>query len=235
MSSGVKVMDDTCRCTKWYWGHGILSSSVGIIGTCVKKVSESASASLSASLISFERQSSSYKVIRARILASCANISRRKGALSPLGGSFFNDLSNRTSFYFPLSSGGDGTEAWTGAVAPNVVRYCVSSGVWSYRRMYGFLDQMPTGCEVVGCVIKASFSSSESLSEAIVTTSSSVVREMALHDLPLSLGLLDSHCLSLTIPGGPINLSRFCRHWNEALGFLHFCHWVDNIQSGFRY
>jgi len=32
----------------------------------------------------------------------------------------------------------------------------------------------------------------------------------------------------------PHDRSRFCRHQNEALGFMLFCHWVDNIQSGFR-
>jgi len=60
---------------------------------------------------------------------------------------------------------------------------------------------VPTGCEVVGCVAKASFSPSESLREATVTESSSVAREMALHDLPLNLGLLVFHCSSLMIPG----------------------------------
>ena len=58
------------------------------LSTCVRKDSESASASLSASLVSFESQSSSCRVIRARILASCANMSKRKGVLSPLKGSF---------------------------------------------------------------------------------------------------------------------------------------------------
>jgi len=50
------------------------SSSLGIAGTYVRKISESVSASLSTSLISFERKSSLYKVIRARIVASCANM-----------------------------------------------------------------------------------------------------------------------------------------------------------------
>jgi len=53
----------------------------------------------------------------------------------------------------------------------------------------------------VGCAVKANFFSSESLREAIVTVSSSVVRETTLHDLTLSLGLLESHCSSLTISG----------------------------------
>ena len=54
-------------------------SLVGIIDTCVKKDSELASASLSVSVVSFERQSSSFRVIRAGILASCASISKQKG------------------------------------------------------------------------------------------------------------------------------------------------------------
>jgi len=42
-----------------------------------------ASASLSASLISFERRSNSCRVIRAGILASCANMSKWKETLRP--------------------------------------------------------------------------------------------------------------------------------------------------------
>jgi len=118
---------------------------IGIAGTCVRKDSESESASLSASIVSFERQSSSCRVIRVEILASCANISKQKGALSPFGGSFFNNLSNRTSFCFPLSNDGDGAETWTGAVVPNVIGYCVSSAVWSYCRRYDLPDRMPNG------------------------------------------------------------------------------------------
>ena len=82
---------------------------------------------------------------------------------------------------------------------------------------------------------KASFSSSMLLREAIVIVSSSVARETVLHDLPLRFSLLDSHCSSLTIFQMDFHdLSRFYRHWNEALGLLLFRHWVDNIQSGFR-
>jgi len=54
------------------------------------KDSESASASLSIFLVSFKSQSSSCRMIRARILASCVNMPKRKGALSPFEGSFFN-------------------------------------------------------------------------------------------------------------------------------------------------
>ena len=104
-----------------------------------------------------------------------------------------------TYFCFPLSSGGGGTEAWTSAIVPDVVDCCVSSGVWSYCRRYDFADWVPTGCEIAGCATKASFSSFESLREAITTSSSSVVRQTVLHDLPWSLDLLDSHCSSLTI------------------------------------
>ena len=49
-----------------------------------------------------------------------------------------------------------------------------------------------------GCAAKASFSSSESLREDTVIGSSSV-RETILHDLPLGLGLLVSHCSYWTI------------------------------------
>ena len=126
-------------------------------------------------------------------------MSKQKGASSLLGGSFFNNLSIQTSFYFPLSSGGDGAKSWTGAVVPEIVGCCVSLEVWSYRRKYDLPDWVPTGCEVAGCAVKESFSSFESLREVIVTMSSSVARETMLHDLPLSLGLLDSHCSSLTI------------------------------------
>ena len=107
-------------------GHGISLSLVGIADTYVRKDSESVSASLSASLISFETRNSPCRVIRVGILASCANMSKQKGALSPFEGSFFNDLSNRTSFYFSLSSGGDDAKAWTSAVVPNVVGCCIS-------------------------------------------------------------------------------------------------------------
>ena len=55
------------------WGHEAPSSFVGIEGTCVRNDFKSASASLSASLVSFERRSSSCRLIRAGILASCAN------------------------------------------------------------------------------------------------------------------------------------------------------------------
>jgi len=76
------VIHDTCCDAKWHWGCGAPLLSVGINSTCVRKDSESASASLSASLVFLEILSSSCRVIRAGILASCANISKRKGVLS---------------------------------------------------------------------------------------------------------------------------------------------------------
>jgi len=96
-----------------------------------------------ASLVYFERRSSSCRVIRAELLTSCANMSKQKGVLSPFEGSFFNDLSNQTFFCFPLSSGRNGAEAWASVVVPNIVGCCVSSGVWSFCRKYYFLDRVP--------------------------------------------------------------------------------------------
>ena len=37
---------------------------------------------------------------------SCSNMLKRNGAMNPFEGFFFNDLSKRSSFCFPLSSGG---------------------------------------------------------------------------------------------------------------------------------
>ena len=56
-----------------------LSVTLGISGICVRNDSELASASLSASLVSLERRRSLCMVIRAGILASWANMSKRKG------------------------------------------------------------------------------------------------------------------------------------------------------------
>ena len=116
----------------------------GIASTCVKKDSESASASLNASLVSFERRSNSCRVRQARILGSCANISKRKGALSPLEGFFFKNLSNQTSFCFSLFSGRDGVEAWTGAVILNVIGCCPIGGLVVLLQVL-FLDWVSTG------------------------------------------------------------------------------------------
>ena len=125
MPLGVKMMDGTCRCTKWHWEHRVLLSLIGIAGTYVRQDSESTSTSLSASLISFKRQSSSCRVIWAKILASYANMLKWKGALSPFEGSFFNDLSNRTSIWFFLSSSPNSAEAWTGTCSQHCWLLCL--------------------------------------------------------------------------------------------------------------
>jgi len=156
--------------------------------------SELASASLSAFLISFERRSSLYIVIRAGILASCANISKRKGASSPELEVFFNTQSNRTSCCFSFPS--VGTEARTG-ISTDVVGCCVSSVVFSYCLRYDFSDRVPVGWGAASCAVKACFSFSESLREAIVTLSLSGKIETTLQDFPFSLGFFESLCLSL--------------------------------------
>ena len=117
-------------------------------------------------------------------------MSKQKGALSPLKGFFFKDSTKRISFCFSLSLG---TGGWTGAAVSDVVSWVAPSSVWSYCHKYCLPERVPTGCEMVGCVAKASFFPSESLREATVTESSSVLREMVLHDLSLSLGLLVPH------------------------------------------
>jgi len=126
---------------------------------------------------------------------------KTEGASSPWQGFLFKDLSNWTSFCFYLSYGQDDSEAWTGAAVPDVVGCCVTSGIWSFCRKYYFQDRVPTGWEVVGYATKASFFSSESLREVVVTASSSAARETTLLYVPLSLGLLDFYCSSLTISG----------------------------------
>jgi len=146
-----------------------------------------------------ERRSSSCRLIRAGILANCANMSKQKGVLSPLEGFFFKDSSKRISFCFSLSFS---TGTWTGAGIPNVVGWDAPSGVCLYCRKYCLPDRVPTGCDMEGCAAKACFSPSKSLREGTVTESPSATREMALHDFPL--GLLVSYCLYLTISGGPI-------------------------------
>ena len=84
---GVKVMNSICRYTKWHWGYRVPLLLVGIVETCVRKHSELVSASLNASLVSFQRWSSSCRVIQAEILESYTNMSNQKGASSPLEGS----------------------------------------------------------------------------------------------------------------------------------------------------
>jgi len=124
-------------------------------------------------------------------------MSKQKGVFNPLEGSFFKDSSKRISFCFSLSFGAG---ACTGATVSDVVGWGAPSGVWSYCRKYYLSERVPTGSAAkTGCAAKADFSSSESLREATVTESSSTLREMALQDFPLSLGLLISYCSSLTI------------------------------------
>ena len=101
-----EVMQGTCCCTRWHWGHKAPSSCVRIC-TCVRNDSESVRASLSASLISLKRQSSSCRVIRAGILANCVNMSKRKGILSPLGDSSskIHQSESPSAFLCPLALG----------------------------------------------------------------------------------------------------------------------------------
>ena len=190
-------MQGTCCCTKWQWGHSAPMSSIGIEGTSVKNNFELASASLSAYLISLERRSSSCRVIRAGILANCANMLKPKGALIPWEGVFFNALSKRTSFCFSLSSA---------RMMPGQVQWLPTLLDVVYSRRSGRTVTCTT-CQTEYCLrgggltAKTRFSSSESLSEANVTTLSSIAMETTLQDLPLSLGWIDFHCSSLTIFG----------------------------------
>ena len=108
----------------------------------VRKDSELASASLSASLVSFERRRSSCIVIRAGILASLANMSNRKGVSNPWPGGFFNTWSNRTSLGLSFPLVGIGVDAGT---CTDVVCCCVSSVAFSYYFRYDFLDRVPVG------------------------------------------------------------------------------------------
>jgi len=107
---------------------------------CVRNDSESASASLSASLVSFKRRSSSCMVIRAGILANWANMSKRKGILSPGPGGFFRTWSKRTSFCFSFPIVGIGAGIGT---CTNVVCCCVSLVILLYYFKYDFLDRVP--------------------------------------------------------------------------------------------
>ena len=118
-------------------------------------------------------------------------MSKLKGALSPYEWVFFNALSNRTSFYFSLSSGRNGAEAWTSAVVLDIAGCCVSWEIWLYCCKYYFSDRVPTDWETAGCAAKASFSSSSSLREGTITVSSSIASKRTLHDLSLSLSLQD--------------------------------------------
>ena len=115
--------------------------------------SELASASLSASLVSFKRWSSLYMVIQAGILASWANMSKQKGMLSPEPEGFFRTWSNQASFcfFFPEV----GTRAGMGTCT-DVVCCCISSVICSYYFKYDFSDRVPVGWGISACVVQAS-------------------------------------------------------------------------------
>ena len=136
---------------------------------CIRNDSKLASVPLSAPLVSFERRSSSCMVIRAGILASCANMSKRKGTLSLGPEGFFKTRSNRTSFCFSFPE--VGTETGTGTSA-DVIYCCVSSVVLSYYFKYDFPDRVPVGLGTLACTVQACLSFLESLREAIVILSS---------------------------------------------------------------
>jgi len=177
MSSVVKVIACTFDCTWWHSEHKGWMSSPGVSSICVRNDSELASASMSTSLVSFERWSSSCMMIWARILASWANISNRKGisSLGPEG--LFKTWSNRTSLCFSFLE--VGTKAGTG-ISTDVVSCCISLVVFSYYFKYVFLDRLPVGWRELACAVKVCLSFSESLREAIVMLSSSGKTETTL-------------------------------------------------------
>jgi len=192
-SSAVKVIAGTFDCTWWHSEHECWVPLSGVSGICIRNDSELASASLSASLVSFERCNSSCMVIRAGILASWANISKRKGMSSPLREGFFKTLSNRTSFCFsfPEVRTGAGTDTST-----DVICCCVSLVVLSYCLKFDFPDLVPVGWGAASSAVKACFSFLESLREVIVILSSSGKTEITLQDLPFDLDFFESHCSS---------------------------------------
>jgi len=183
MSSAMKKMVGIFGYTWWHSRNKGWVSFSEASGICIRNDSKRASASLSASLVSFKRQSSLCIVIRAEILASCVNISKWKGASSPRPEVFFNTQSNRTYFCFSFSD--VGAKAGT-STSPNVVGHCVSSVVFSYCLRYVFLDRVPVGWDAASYVVKACFSSSESLREATVMLSSSGRTEITLQDFSLA-------------------------------------------------
>jgi len=172
---------------------------VGIVDTCVRKDYESACASLSASFVSFERWSSLCKVIRFGILASCANLSKQKRSVEPFWRIFLQWFveSDLLLLSFVQWRGWYRSLDWCSCTRNHWLLCLV--GVWSYYHKYCLPDRVPIGWEAAGCAAKESFSFSKSLREAIVTVSLFVERETTLHDLPSSLGLLNSHFSSLTI------------------------------------
>jgi len=135
------------------------------------------------------------------ILASCVNMSKQKEVLSPWEGFFFKDLSKRISFCFSFPMTGLAVKlglVWRWPMLFTVVSCQVFDRTVT-STVYQTCVLVPIDWEVADCVTKANFFSSESLREATVAVSSSIARETTLQDLPLSLSLRDSHCLSLTI------------------------------------
>ena len=81
-------------------------------------------------------------VIRAGILANWANMSKRKGMLSPGPEGFFRTWSNQISFCFSFPEIGTGAGMGT---CTDVVYCCVSSVIFSYCFKYDFPDRVPVG------------------------------------------------------------------------------------------
>ena len=81
-------------------------------------------------------------VIRAGILASWANMSKRKGVSSPGPEGIFRtwSIQNSLGLSFPLV----GVEAGAGT-STDVVCCCISSVAFSYFFKYDFLDRVPVG------------------------------------------------------------------------------------------
>ena len=166
MSSTVKVIAGTFDCTWWHLEHKGWLSSPGVSGICVRNNSELASASLSASLVSFERRSISCMVIRAGVLASCANMSKQKGTLSPGPEGFFKTQSNQTYFFFFFPE--FGTEVETGT-SIDVVCCCVSSVILSYCFKYDFPDCWHVSFRLRICLLAAVSSSGNSCFDVLLS------------------------------------------------------------------
>jgi len=155
-------------------------------------------------------------VIRVGILASCANMSKQKGTLSPGPEGFFKTQSNQTYFFFFFPE--FGTEVETGT-SIDVVCCCVSSVILSYCFKYDFPDLVPVGWGTSACAVKAYLSFSESLREAIITLSSSGKTEITLQDLPFELNFFESHCLSWARSGctHKIYLQPCLKVWKKSI------------------
>ena len=129
-------------------------------------------------------------MIRAGILASWANISKRKGMSSLLPEGFFKTWSNQTFFCFSFPEVGTG--AGTGT-STDVVYCCVSSVIFSYYFKYDFTGRVRTGWGTSAYAVKACLSFSETLTEVIISLSSSSKTETMLQDLSFDLDFFESH------------------------------------------